>query len=55
MLHFCLIPDHLYAVLYVRRAMPNGIRALVRGFWQAAKKLGRAYLADSFIAPNAIR
>ena len=41
-LHFCLMPDHLHAVLYVRRTMPKGIRTVVRGFWQAAKKLGRA-------------
>jgi hypothetical protein len=54
-LHFCLMPDHLHAVLYVRRTMPSGIRALVRGFWQAAKKLGRAWSASSSPAPNAIR
>ena len=41
-LHFCLMPDHLHAVLYVRRTMAKGIRTVVRGFWQAAKKLGRA-------------
>ena len=41
-LHFCLMPDHLHAVLYVRRTMLTGIRTVVRGFWQAAKKLGRA-------------
>ena len=50
-LHFCLMPDHLHAVLYVRRMMPTGIRGLVRGFWQAVKKLGRA----SLISPNDIR
>ncbi|MBO4906562.1 MAG: hypothetical protein J5486_05955 [Bacteroidaceae bacterium] len=50
-LHFCLMPDHLHAVLYVRRTMPTGISGLVRGFWQAVKKLGRA----SSIVPNAIR
>ena len=55
-LHFCLMPDHLHAVLYVRRSMPKGIGTLVRGFWQAAKKLGRACSAapvPSFITPNA--
>jgi len=50
-LHFCLMPDHLHAVLYVRRIMPTGIGTVVRGFWQAAKKLGRA----SSLAPNNIR
>ena len=55
-LHFCLIPDHLHAVLYVRRTMPTGIRGVVRGFWQGAKKLGRAWSAafSSFV-PNYIR
>ncbi len=50
-LHFCLMPDHLHAVLYVRRTMPTGIRGMVRGFWQGVKKLGRA----SCIFPNYIR
>ena len=64
-LHFCLMPDHLHAVLYVRHTMPTGIGALVRGFWQATKKLGRAYsssiapsssiASSSSIAPNVIR
>lgn len=52
-LHFCLMPDHLHAVLYVRRTMPTGIGTLVRGFWQAAKKLGRAHTAASLSAPSA--
>ena len=62
-LHFCLMPDHLHAVLYVRCTMPTGIGTLVRGFWQAAKKLGRAHTAalsssltsPSSFPPNAIR
>ena len=58
-LHFCLMPDHLHAVLYVRRHMPKGIGTLVRGFWQAVKKLGRACSASPtatpFINPNDIR
>ena len=63
-LHFCLMPDHLHAVLYVRRTMPKGIRTVVRGFWQAAKKLGRACSQAassaspspaSFVVPNVIR
>ena len=53
-LHFCLMPDHLHAVLYVRRTMPKGIRTVVRGFWQAAKKLGRACSqAASSASPSA--
>ncbi len=54
-LHFCLMPDHLHAVLYVRRTMPVGIRGVVRGFWQGVKKLGRAWSAASLIVPNDIR
>ncbi len=54
-LHFCLMPDHLHAVLYVRRIMPMGIKGLVRGFWQAAKKLGRASSEASSVVPNDIR
>ena len=55
-LHFCLMPDHLHAVLYVRRTMATGIRGVVRGFWQGAKKLGRAWTASSSAsAPNYIR
>lgn len=56
-LHFCLMPDHLHAVLYVRRTMLKGIRTVVRGVWQAAKKLGRAcsQSGTSFVVPNDIR
>ena len=65
-LHFCLMPDHLHAVLYVQRTMAKGIGTLVRGFWQAAKKLGRACSVtgaslpvsvgtSTFITPNGIR
>lgn len=50
-LHFCLMPDHLHVVIYVTHKMPVGIGSVVRGFWQAAKKIGRA---SSFI-PNGIR
>ena len=50
-LHFCLMPDHLHAVLYVRLTMPTGIKGMVRGFWQGVKKLGRA----SCFFPNDIR
>ena len=42
-LQFCLMPDHLHAILYVTRPMKESIRIVVRSFWQGAKKLGRAY------------
>ena len=54
-LHFCLMPNHLHAILYVRRAMKKGISSVITGFWQAARTLGRAYsfavssLADSSV------
>ena len=63
-LHFCLMPDHLHAVIYVRRLMAIGIKGVVRGFWQAARKLGRAATVapevvvvarPSSLAPNNIR
>ena len=54
-LHFCLMPDHLHSIWYVKRTMQKGIMASVRGFWQAAKQLGRAYsYQSSSISRNAI-
>ena len=56
-LHFCLMPDHLHAVWYVKHSMSKGIAESVRGFWQGIKKLGRAhtFLTSSSFSPNAIR
>lgn len=51
-LHYCLMPDHLHAIWYVRQAMPRSISAAVRGFWQGAKKAGRAYSYISSIMPE---
>lgn len=42
-LQYCLMPDHLHAVWYVRQTMPHGIRYVAQGFGRAAKKIGRAY------------
>ena len=42
-LQFCLMPDHLHAILYVTRPMNISIRSVVRSLWQAAKKLGKEY------------
>ena len=50
-LQFCLMPDHLHAVIHVTRTMETSIRAVLRGYWQGVKKLGRAYsssLASEF-------
>lgn len=45
-LQFCLMPDHLHVIVHIRRHMPYGIMTVVRGLWQAAKKLGRAFSAN---------
>lgn len=50
---YCLMPDHLHTVWHVVRPMETGIASVVRGFWQAAKKIGRLYSMS--IAPNGIR
>ena len=42
-LQYCLMPDHLHAIWYVRRPMEKSIRQAVQGFWRVAKKMGRAY------------
>ena len=42
-LQFCLMPDHLHAVIYVTQVMDTSIRSVIRGYWQGVKKLGRAY------------
>ena len=52
-LQFCLMPDHLHVIWHVRQTMLRGIMSVARGFWQVAKKLGRAY--TSSLAPNIIR
>lgn len=40
---FCLMPDHLHAVIQVTRVMETSIRSVIRGYWQGVKKHGRAY------------
>jgi len=54
LLQYCLMPDHVHAVLYVTREMPVGIGTVVRGFWQGAKKIGREFSLKvlSFNADN---
>ena len=42
-LQFCLMPDHLHAVIHVTQVMDTSVRSVVRGYWQGVKKLGRAY------------
>ena len=42
-LRFCLMPDHLHAIIHVTRVMDTSIRSVIRGYWQGVKKYGRAY------------
>jgi hypothetical protein len=42
-LQFCLMPDHLHLILHLRQDSGVSIRAIIRGFWQGAKRLGREY------------
>ena len=55
-LQYCLMPDHLHSILYVTRPMSKGIMTAVRGFWQGAKKIGRAHSAAILsVKSNSIR
>lgn len=49
-LQFCLMPDHLHAILHVTHPMNTTFNMVVRSLWQGAKKLGRAY--SSSISPE---
>lgn len=44
---YCLMPDHLHVILYVKQPMKQTFNMVVRSLWQAAKKLGRAYNTPS--------
>lgn len=50
---FDLMPDHIHTIWHVVCPMPIGIKTVVRGFWQGAKKCGRAYSMS--LSPNTIR
>ena len=52
-IQFCVMPDHVNAVLYVTQPMQKGISTVVRGWWQGAKKEGREFTSSFF--PNIIR
>ncbi len=42
-LQFCLMPDHLHAIIHVTRVMDTSIRNVIRGYWQGVKRHGRAH------------
>lgn len=46
LLQYCLMPDHLHAILYIKKPMKISVRKLVRGIWQGAKKAGREYVSS---------
>lgn len=48
-----MMPDHVHFVLHVTQEMHDSIKAVVRGFWQGAKKAGREY--SSSISPHTMR
>lgn len=50
---FDIMPNHLHTIWHVVRPMPTGIKSVVRGFWQAAKQIGREYSMS--VSPNGIR
>ena len=50
---FDLMPNHIHTIWHVTRPMAVGIKSVVRGFWQGARKVGREYSMS--IAPNSIR
>lgn len=54
-LHYCLMPDHLHAIWYVKKQMLKGILTAVRGFWQGVKKAAGCTMPLSSITPNTIR
>jgi hypothetical protein len=52
-LQFCIMPDHLHAVIHVTKVMETSIRSVIRGYWQGVKKHGRAHtLSTLSIAPE---
>ncbi len=53
-LQFCLMPDHLHAVIHVTQVMETSIRSVIRGYWQGVKKLGRAYTLEIAAELNSV-
>ena len=48
-----MMPDHVHVILYVTRSMKVGIKTVVRGLWQGAKRVGRD--STTSIGSNIIR
>lgn len=45
-LQFCVMPDHLHAILHVMRPMEKTFNTVVRGIWQGAKNIGRSFFSS---------
>ena len=45
-LQFCIMPDHLHAILHVMRPMEKTFNTVVRSIWQGAKKIARSYFSS---------
>jgi REP element-mobilizing transposase RayT len=56
-LHYCLMPDHLHMIWYVRHPLKKeSIKTAVQGFWQGVKQIGRFFSFDnSSFTPTASR
>lgn len=46
LLQYCLMPDHLHVILYIKKPMEISVRKVIRGIWQGAKKAGRKYVSS---------
>lgn len=46
LLQYCLMPNHLHAILYIKKPMDISVRKVIRGIWQGAKKAGREYVSS---------
>lgn len=51
-LQFCIMPDHIHVILYVTRTMNAGIKTVVRGWWQGAKKVAALSVDPNSILDN---
>ena len=48
-LQFCLMPDHLHAIIQVTREMPKGFLSVSRGYWQGVKRIGRELVPELLV------
>ncbi len=51
-LQFCIMPDHVHVILHVIQAMTAGIKTVVRGWWQGAKKVSASSVDSNTIRDN---